>query len=182
MNYIDYILVVFLVIGFLLGYKDGLIRKLIGLLGFILALFLAFQFSTEAGLFLQPVFSEDIYLSELVGGFVIFLLIIFVVSILKRVIHPTDKVNKFVNQIIGGLIGVLQMVFFISGFLLFLNLFSIPSKETRENSLLFTPVYKVIPTTLELVFGSNSVVKEYMKESIEQRDIEDKILEEPEND
>lgn len=182
MNYIDYILIAFLAIGFLLGYKDGLIRKLIGLLGFILALFLAFQFSTEAGVFLQPIFSDDVYLSEMVGGFVVFLIVIFIVSILKRVIHPTDKVNKFVNQIIGGFIGVLQMVFFVSGFLLFLNLFNVPAKETRDNSLLFTPVYKVIPATLELVFGSNSVVKEYMKESIEQRDIEDKILEDPEND
>lgn len=177
MSYIDYILLVFLLIGFALGYKDGLIRKLIALVGFILAIILAIQFSEDAGIFLQPIFGNDIYLSEIVGGFVIFLLVIFVIAILKRVIHPTDKVNQFVNQILGGLIGTIQMVFFISGFLLFLNLFSVPAKETRDESLLFYPVYKVIPTSIDLFFGDNSTVKEFVKERIEHRDIDEKITE-----
>jgi len=75
------------------------------------------------------------------------------------------------------LIGTIQMVFFISGFLLFLNLFSVPAKETRDESLLFYPVYKVIPASIDLFFGDNSTVKEFVKERIEHRDIDEKITE-----
>ena len=41
MNYIDYILIVIVLIGFLLGFKDGLIRKIIGLIGLIAGIALA---------------------------------------------------------------------------------------------------------------------------------------------
>jgi len=41
MNYIDYILIAIILIGFILGYKDGLVRKVIGLLGLVVAIFLA---------------------------------------------------------------------------------------------------------------------------------------------
>jgi len=49
LNYIDYIIILFLIVGFLLGFRDGLVRKIIGLIGLILGIVLAFEFAGMAG-------------------------------------------------------------------------------------------------------------------------------------
>ena len=105
-----------IIIGFVLGYKDGLVRKIIGLLGFIIALGLAFELSGPTGKFFTPVFNNDEYLASTVCGIAIFFLTILIFSILKRIIHPVDKVNRFLNKFLGGLSGVFQILFFINVF------------------------------------------------------------------
>ncbi|VAX18759.1 hypothetical protein MNBD_IGNAVI01-2232 [hydrothermal vent metagenome] len=155
-------------IGFALGFRDGFIRKVIGLVGLVLGVVLALEFYKPLGRILAPFINDEFYLAEIVAGFLIFILTIFLASILKRIIHPLDKVNRFTNQLLGAISGTLQILFFISGFMLFLNIFNFPSEEDRNNSLLYNEVYRVIPTTIDLIIGSNSDAKILMKEFIEQ--------------
>lgn len=169
MNYIDYIILAVVLIGFILGYKDGLVRKFIGLIGLIVAIFLSINYSSELGEYLAPMFNDEIYLAKIVSGFLIFLAIIFVFAILKRLIHPSDKVNKFLNQLLGGIAGALQILFFLSLFLLLLNAISIPSEEDSDNSLLYKPVYSVIPSTIDMIVGSNFETEGFLKDYIESR-------------
>lgn len=169
MNYVDYIILLFLVIAFLLGYKDGLIRKLIGFIGFAAGVYLSFKFSREAGELIAPIFNDDLYLSEIVAGLLIFLLTILVVAILKRVIHPVDKVNRFVNRILGGVAGSIQAIFFISAFLLFLKIFNFPSEIERKSSLLYRNVYVIIPSLVEYIVGTDTDKREFIKELIEKK-------------
>ncbi len=168
MNYLDIIILIILAIGFALGFRDGLIRKVIGLIGLVLSVVLALQFYKPFGKFLAPVINNEIYLAEIVAGFLIFILVTFLASVLKRIIHPLDKVNRFMNQLLGGISGTLQILFFISGFMLFLNIFNFPSEEDRKNSLLYNKVYQVIPVTIDFIIGSNSDAKNMVKEFIEQ--------------
>jgi len=167
-NYLDIIILVFLLIGFALGFRDGLIRKVIGLVGLVLGFVFALQFYQPFGNFLSPLVNDEIYLAEIVAGFLIFIGMIFLASILKRIIHPLDKVNRFTNQLLGALSGTLQILFFISGFLLFLNIFNFPSIEDRNNSLLYHKIYSVIPVTIDLIIGSDSDAMNLVKDFIEQ--------------
>lgn len=170
MNYIDYIIIAVVVIGFLLGYKDGLVRKVIGVLGLIIGVILAFEFSDPVGKFLAPVFDNEVYLAKIIGGILIFLVVILIASIIKRLVHPVDKVNRFINQLLGGFSGAIQMFFFISGFLLFLNIFKLPSDEARQKSLMYEKVYAVIPTTVDLIIGDKSQASSFIKDFIEKAD------------
>ena len=95
MNYLDFIFGGIAVAAFILGFKDGFVRKLIGSLGFFLAIFLGIMLSDSLGSILNKMFGMEKYLAEILGGLVIFLLVIMITSILKRVIHPFDKVNNF---------------------------------------------------------------------------------------
>ena len=79
----------------------------------------------------------------------------------KRLIHPSDKVNKFLNQLLGGIAGTLQIIFFLSVFLLLLNAISIPSKEDIDESLFYSPVYSVIPSTIDLIVGADFKTEEF---------------------
>ena len=150
-----------------MGFKDGLVRKIIGLIGFVCGILFAFEFSDEVGFYLTPVFNNEVYFANLIAGFLIFFLAIIITSIVKRIIHPLDKVNRFINQLLGGLAGIVQVIFFISGFLLFLNIFSIPSKETRVNSLFYKQVSSLVPNIIDFVLGKDSDAIDYFQDYIE---------------
>lgn len=167
MNYLDYIILVVLVIGFILGFKDGLVRKLIGLVGLILAVFLVIEFSVLVGLYIAPFFNDEVYLAEIIAGIIIFFTTILVVSIIKRIVHPIDKVNKFINQILGGISGTLQIVFILSAFFLVFNVLRIPSEETKKESLGYKYIYNIIPSIVDLFVGMESNTQEYIQNFIE---------------
>ncbi|HEY6436023.1 MAG TPA: CvpA family protein, partial [Ignavibacteriaceae bacterium] len=93
-----------IIIGFILGFKDGFIRKLVGIAGFIVAIVAAVFFAGKLGLLIEAVFGIEYYLSEIIGGLVIFFSIITIFMFLKRVVHPFDKVNNLINQIVGGIV------------------------------------------------------------------------------
>ena len=99
---LDIIIVVALLVGFILGYKDGFIRKLIGLIGLAVAIYLAVVFASPVGRLVESTLGIEFYLSEIIGGAVIFLLIMIIIAIIKRVVHPFDKVNNVLNQILWG--------------------------------------------------------------------------------
>ena len=172
MNYIDYILIVIVLIGFLLGFKDGLIRKIIGLIGLIAGIALAFEFSDNLGAVLTPFFNNDSYLANITSGILIFLVVILIASIVKRIVHPLDKVNRFLNQFIGGLIGSAQIILFLSGIMLFLDIFNFPAKDVKDNSLFYKPVHNIIPATFDLVIGKHSKVSDIIKDFIESKEKE----------
>lgn len=170
MNFVDYIIIVIILIGFLLGFKDGLVRKIIGLIGLILGVVLAYKFAGPFGRFLNSFFNHDEYLSNVIAGILIFLTIILIASILKRIVHPVDKVNRLLNQTLGGIIGAIQITFFVSAVLLFLNIFQIPNSHQRTGSITYNFVSDLIPKTVDLLLGHNANPTDYIKELIEKKD------------
>ena len=63
MNFIDIIIIVAIAIGFLLGFKDGFVRKLVGIIGFITAVTIALLFSSFVGRLIESTFGIEFYLS-----------------------------------------------------------------------------------------------------------------------
>jgi membrane protein required for colicin V production len=167
LNYLDIIIILLLLAGFILGYKDGLVRKIIGLIGFGLAIFLGIKYSSALGKLIESVFGIELYLSEIIGGLAIFFFTIFIFSLIKRIVHPFDKVNNLVNQLLGGFVGFIQILFFLSAALYLLNIFNIPSKKNKDNSLLYYGVFAVLPKTVEYLKSyspdSKKLIKDYIK-------------------
>jgi membrane protein required for colicin V production len=163
LNYIDYIILGFFIVGFILGFKDGLIRKLIGLAGILIGIFLAVKFSDSFGKLITPFFNDEQYLSSIIGGFLIFIITIIIASIIKRLVHPHDKVNKLVNQISGGIIGCIQIVFFLSVLFLLLGVFNFPNEKSASKSWLYKPVYGVVPGTIGFLIGGKDFIKDFIE-------------------
>ena len=170
MNYLDYIIFIVVIIGFLLGFKDGLVRKIIGLIGLVLGVFLAFQFSNKVGKILTPLFNNDEYLASVIAGIAIFLIVILIASLVKRVVHPFDKVNRFLNQFLGGVIGAVQITFFLSAVFLFLNIFSFPKSTQRNGSWSYNFVLSLIPKSIDFVLGKDTKASDYLIKYIEKKD------------
>ncbi|MBI2417739.1 MAG: CvpA family protein, partial [Ignavibacteriales bacterium] len=146
-------------IAFVLGFKDGFVRKLIGTAGFILAVYFGIKFSTYGGKLLHNIANIEPELAHVMGGFVIFLLVIVIASILKRIIHPFDKVNNMINRIVGGIVGVLQILVFLSGIFYILGRFDVPAQPVREGSLFYSPVNKTLPALIGAIRGVRPIVQ-----------------------
>lgn len=170
MNFIDIIIITALAIGFLLGFKDGFVRKLVGIIGFIAAVTIAILFSSFVGRMIESVFGIEFYLAEIMAGLLLFIAIMIVTTILKRVIHPFDKVNNFINQLIGGFVGIIQLLFFISAILLLLNIFDFPDKKTQKSSVFYKYAYSTIPTSIDFLKDYTPSTEDVIKDYINQKD------------
>ena len=170
MNLIDVVIFIIAFIGFILGFKDGFIRKIIGFTGFILAVILAINFASGLGRYMDNVLGIEYYLSELIAGAVIFAGTIILFAVLKRVIHPFDKVNNIINQVVGGVIGLIQILFFLSAALYILNIFSVPSDNAKKSSLIYSQVYNIIPGTINLLSDYTPDAKKKIKDYINDKD------------
>ena len=170
MNFIDIVVVVVVIIGFILGFKDGCVRKLIGLVGFALAILLAAKYAFVIGQKINDYLGIEYYLSKIIAGIVIFFAVIILFAVLKRIVHPFDKVNNLLNQIMGGLLGAIQILFFLSGVFFILNVFNTPPEKVRKNSLLYQKVYDIIPYTLNYINSYTPKTKELIKDYINQKD------------
>ncbi|HEX2867973.1 MAG TPA: CvpA family protein [Ignavibacteriales bacterium] len=163
MNYVDFIIIGFVLIGFILGYKDGLVRKIIGLLGLFLGIFLAVKFAAKAGRLIAPLMDGEVYLAEIAAGILIFLAVLVLSAVVKRLVHPHDKVSKFVNQLLGGITGTVQIIFLISGIFLFLNIFNVPDKKASGKSMFYSSVYGIMPKTIDFMIGGKDFFKDYIE-------------------
>ena len=170
MNYIDYIILGLILLGFFLGFKDGLIRKLIGLIGLVLGLFISYKYNVFLGKIIAPIFENEQYLAEIIAAFLIFFAIVVVASILKRIVHPHDKVNNFINQSLGVIIGIVQIYFFTSILLLLLNVFSFPKKDIKQKSLLYNYTYNFVPQSLRFILGSEFKTNNMIRDFVESKE------------
>lgn len=167
---LDALIITGVIIGFILGFKDGFIRKLIGIIGFILAVVAAVLFSGKLGLLIEHLFRIEYYLSEIIGGLLIFFTIITIFVFLKRVIHPFDKVNNLINQIVGGIVGSIQILYFLSAIFIIVNIFDLPDKETKTKSLFYDKAFKVIPLTIEYLSYYTPEPRKLIEDYINEKD------------
>ena len=170
MNILDLIIVIVALVGFVLGYKDGFVRKLIGLIGFGLGIYLAVKFASALGKIVENNFGIEFYLSQIIAGIMIFIAVIVIFAIIKRLVHPFDKVNNWINQILGGLFGAVQILFFLSAVFFLMNVFNAPSKNIRQKSFLYHKVFNIIPGTINYLNNYTPKTKEIIKDYINEKD------------
>jgi membrane protein required for colicin V production len=119
---------------------------------------------------IENAFKIEFYLSEIIAGILIFFGIIIIFTIIKRVVHPFDKVNNLINQIVGGIVGIIQILYFLSAVFLIMNIFNLPNKESRKSSVLYDNTFKVIPLTIDYVYTYAPQPKQIIKDYIERKD------------
>lgn len=170
MNFIDAVILVIAITGFILGFKDGFIRKLIGLIGLAVAALCTAVLARRFGILLENVFQIELYLSEIIGGVLIFFAIIIIFTIIKRVVHPFDKINSLINQLVGGVVGMIQIFYFLSAALLILNIFEIPSSDAKSKSLFYESTSQIIPVTINYLSAYTPEPRQIIKEYIEKKD------------
>lgn len=170
MNAIDIVIIIGVLTGFILGFKDGFIRKIIGILGFILAIVVAALFAGKLGAMIEVAFGIEFYLAEIIGGVVLFFGVILVFTLLKRIIHPFDRVNNIINQLVGGAVGIVQILFFLSAVLLILNIFDLPDNSVKQSSAFYENTSQLLPLTIDYLSNYTPDSKQIIEDYINQKD------------
>lgn len=170
MNLVDALILIGVLVGFILGFKDGFVRKIIGITGFVVAILCAVYLSGNLGIMIENAFQIEFYLSEIIAGILIFFGIIIIFTIIKRVVHPFDKVNNLINQLVGGIVGVIQILYFLSALFLIMNIFNFPDEESRKSSVFYDNTFKIIPLTIDYLSTYTPQPKQIIKDYIERKD------------
>ncbi len=145
MNYIDIVILLFLLYGAFRGFSKGLIIEVATLAGLILGVFIAIRYSpfTE-GILKDFLNITSRYLSYIALA-VTFLLVVIVVYLLgKMLTRLVDIISLgLVNKLLGTLLGIAKYFIMVCVLLMIVDAlndkFYFISEETRENSLLFDP-------------------------------------------
>lgn len=160
-HYLDYVIIGFLIIGFLLGFKDGLLKKILSLLGFIVAIIAAIYLSPKVRPFFIDALNFSPKTSLYVSIILIFLLFFILSKIVVKLFKPQNSVLGFIDRLIGGIIGIFQLGLLLSALLIILNFFEYPTQEEKKQIKYYSLVYNLIPSTfkfVERIFPESNIV------------------------
>lgn len=179
MNIIDIGIVIFLIFGFLIGFKRGFTKELVKALGFILVLVLSYIFKNPLSVILYehlPFFNIGILKGVEVLNILIYELIAFIIClivfslILKVLTLVTAIFEKLLNatiilgipsKILGGVVGVIHhfIITFVILYVLTLACFDI---DFINNSKLKDKIVTKTPILSSLILKGNDVIGEFI--------------------
>lgn len=154
MNTVDIILGIFLLYGLVRGFFRGFLTELASLVGLVAGIYGAIHFSYYAGEFLSQHVDWDIEIINLASLAITFLIIIFVVSLVGKML---TKVADFaalgiVNKLLGAAFGLLKSAFIASVIIMFFmssnKTLEFVDTATLEESVLYEPVAVIAPIIL----------------------------------
>ena len=154
MNWLDITILVLAGIGLIKGLYDGMIKQVVALVAMILGLYLSVSTAGWMRGYLTKLdwFPEQlIYPASYFLGFVIIVgIILFAGHIIHRLISITPL--SLINHIMGGVLGVILMMFFMSFMLIVIERFDsksvLLSQEIKMESRFYYTIKTFIPTVL----------------------------------
>ena len=172
----DIIILIFLALGFFIGFKRGFTRQLVSLVGIFVILVLSFLFKNTVSVFLYNnlpfinfggIFKDITVLNILVYEVLAFFVVFFILSILFKILLGFTKIfEKFLSatiilgipsKILGSVLGFLQHLIYIFIILYILSLpvfnFDFINKSKLGNIILDkTPILNTVCDKTLLVF------------------------------
>ncbi len=145
MNYIDIIILLFLIYGAVRGFFKGLIIEVFTLLGLVLGVFLAMRYSFYAENILRDFLNVSEPYLRPVGLGVTFLLVVIVTYLLGKMLTKLVDVIALgmPNKLLGMLFGLLKYFVLICFVLMITDslneTFGFLKVETQENSIFYRP-------------------------------------------
>jgi len=159
MNWLDIVIAIIITIPAILGFRQGFLRKILGIVGIIIGFVLAVKFYKDVGSFIKSLLK----LNELECNIIAFLLIIallFGIAVwLARFISNISKSTSKIDKLLGLIIGFLQGLLIASILAFNLSYIGYPSLETRQSSRLFNAVYGIAPAVFDRVITFSPQLK-----------------------
>ncbi len=166
-EYLDYLIIAILVFGFILGFKDGLVKKILTLVGCVAAVLIALYFSPQVRIWIIKFLDVKPDIAVIFSFILLFLFFFLISKLIIKLIRPKKSVLGFVDRSLGGILGGFQIGLFLSAILIFLNLFNFPSKEEKEKLKYYEFTYKLLPNTFSFVkkiFPESEAILDLLKE------------------
>jgi membrane protein required for colicin V production len=153
MNLLDIVILLIVIVFAFQGYRNGIVKEVLTIVGVIFAVFIAFRYMNELADMLIPHFdqSEDVII--LISGLIMFsatLILILTIAYLIRKFLELIKLN-IINRIFGSIFGGLKSAIIISAVLLLFAGFGLPGEEARSESITYPYVIQLAPAAFNMV-------------------------------
>lgn len=152
MSIVDVAIVIAVGVGVVRGFSTGLIRQIVGLAGFILALVLALELMAFVAGLVGPALGLGELPARVVGFLLVFAIVQIAISLLARLAEATAGALKLtvLNRIGGGVAGGVKAVLLASVALVLLARLDVPNEDGRQGSTLYGPTVLLVPTVWDL--------------------------------
>lgn len=142
MNGFDIFFILVLIAGMWKGWSNGLLKEVLGLVGVVVGLYVAYQLYEQVGCQLAP----HIGTSPSVANVLAFILIWIGVPILLSLLGTLlTKVLEWmnldsINQLGGAIIGLVKYAILLGALCNVLSITHLVKEEAQQSSVLFTPL------------------------------------------
>ena len=163
MNYFDVLVFIILTYGLLSGFFKGFVVEIAGVIALILGLLGSFKFSNVLGNTVQFFIDWDSKTIQIVSFIFLFILIIYSISLLAKMITKTLKLIAlgWLNRILGGFFGILKWAVVLSAFTLIISelneIITIFSDFKFEDSKSYSFLNELGDFLFDWVFHSKSI-------------------------
>jgi membrane protein required for colicin V production len=154
LSYIDIGLVFFLIVGAIMGYKEGFLMEVVALVAIILGVLSGFKLMGQAMILLEQKWNINEHVLPYVAFGVVFVIVVVLVTLLGRALKA--KVDKSflgrVDQAAGAALGFFRTAFMVSVILWLVHSlnYSFPEKWTA-NAWLYPKLSELAPTVTEWI-------------------------------
>ncbi len=152
MTYVDFILILILLLAAISGFKNGLIKEITSLAAWVLGIFLAVKLTKVFVPFINPSVIHSSSIAKIVVFAIIFFVVVILVNIVGKLLEAFFEELElgFLIRLGGLVISIFKNVFILSLIMVILHLsilkWNWPSPEIREKSILYQPIESVAPT------------------------------------
>ena len=153
MSYIDIFISGFLLYGFIKGIYKGFIGEIASVIGLLLGIYLASNFSSKLSYYLEGFIDwQDNYLLSL-SFFILLVLTILIVSVTGKLITKLAKLIALgiFNKLLGGVFGLVKNVLILSVIAVMFNMMNDSLKLIEEDKLELSIYYKSFIKVNELI-------------------------------
>lgn len=166
MSILDIILLICFIPAAVLGYQKGMIKQVISIISIIAGVWLAFQFATLLGNWMQEYITASSEILTLVAFVVIMLGAFIGFGLIGKLIEATFKLVclGWVNRLLGVAFSIIKTILILSLFIIVFeslnHRFSLVDEATLSSSLLYPIVkdmaYIVFPYIQKLLFWTQA--------------------------
>jgi membrane protein required for colicin V production len=172
-NWLDIILVIFLLIGLYKGFLNGFFVELASMIALVAAVYGSLYFSDFAGNYLrQELYWEETYIS--IASFAVtFLIIIIAITLAGKLLTKIINTAQLglLNQFAGAVLGLAKVVFLASLLLMFANTAASEIdvlRNARERSLCYYYLEPVAPFVLPYIIEQAEEIDDYIRDDQEE--------------
>ena len=177
MGIVDIILIIFILLGGLLGFKKGAIKSLVALVGTFALVIIAFYLKDPVAEFLlkhlpffnfsgswEGLVTMNILLYESIAYILIFILLSGILSLLLKISGIIEKILSATiilgipSKILGGILGLVETIFFSFIVLFVLLQFNLTNEYIKDSKLAMFVIDKT-PIVGSMVNDTNVAIK-----------------------
>ncbi len=155
------------------GFFEGFIKKIFGLIVLIISFFTAIHTYRIFSEWLQVTFEWSPTFSTIFSFVSVFLFVLIFGNVLYRIVGKKNDLYKTWDRLAGAVFGLIEGAIIVSLFLHLLVLVDVPSEDTINRSVLYSPIYSFAPFVFEAMYIFLPQVREFFELFIRELDHND---------